>query len=106
MRYELTIALNPDLTPDKSKKTIGEIEDSVQRLGGKTTQTESLGMKSLAYSIKGISQASFGRFQLELSPDKVRDLRRQLEREEGIIRVLIIKGGEIKDKMDALGKQS
>jgi len=98
--------LKPDLTPDRSKKTIGDIEESVQKLGGKTTQTESLGMKSLAYPIKGIGQASFGRFQLELSPDKVRDLRRQLEREEGIVRVLIIKGGAVKDKMDALGKQS
>ena len=87
--------MKPDLAPDKSKKTIGEIEEAVQKLGGKTTQTESLGMKSLAYSIKGISQASFGRFQLEIGPDKIRDLRRQLEREEGIIRVLVIKGGAI-----------
>jgi ribosomal protein S6 len=106
MKYELTIALKPDLAPEKSKKINGEIEESVHKLGGKILQTESLGMKSLAYPIKGAGQASFGRFQLELGPDKIQDLRRQLEREEGVVRVLVIKGGEEEDKMDALGKQS
>ena len=93
MNYELTIALKPDLAPEKSKNITGEVEAAVQRLGGKTAKVESLGVRSLAYSIKGSGQASFGRFQLELSPDKVRDLRSQLEREESIIRVLIVKGG-------------
>jgi ribosomal protein S6 len=93
MHYELTIALKPDLAPDKSKKIAGEIEESVSKLGGKILETESLGMRSLAYPIQGIGQASFGRYQLEVNPDKVGDLRRQLEQEEDIIRVLIIKGG-------------
>ena len=106
MHYELTIALKSDLAPEKSKKITGEVEAAVQRLGGKTAKVESLGMKSLAYPIKGAGQASFGRFQLELGPDKIRDLRRQLEREEGVVRVLVIKGGEEEDKMDALEKQS
>ena len=106
MNYELTIALKPDLAPEKSKNITGEVEAAVQRLGGKTVKIESLGMKSLAYQIKGAGQASFGRFQLELGPDKIQDLRRQLEREEGVVRVLVIKGGEEEDKMDALGKQS
>jgi len=93
MHYELTVALKSEIEPDKSKKIIGEIEETVQKLGGKTNKVESLGMKSLAYPIKGAGQASFGRLQLELGPDKVRDLRSQLEREEGIVRVLIVKGG-------------
>ncbi|MEX2053567.1 MAG: 30S ribosomal protein S6 [Patescibacteria group bacterium] len=93
MNYELTVMLKPDLSPEKSKKSGGEIQEAVEKLGGKTANLESLGMKSLAYPIQGSGQASFARLQLELDPAKVQDLRRQLERQEGVMRVLIIKGG-------------
>ena len=96
MQYELTVMLSPDVTPEKSKKSVGEIQEAVQKLGGRTANIESLGMKTLAYPIQGSGQASFGRFQLELDPAKVGDLRLQVERQEGVMRVLIIKGGETK----------
>lgn len=94
MQYELTVMLKPDLTPEKSKKSVEEIQEAVEKLGGKTANLESLGTKTLAYPIKGSGQAGFGRLQLELDPGKVGDLRRQVERQEGVMRVLIIKGGE------------
>jgi small subunit ribosomal protein S6 len=98
MHYELTIALKPDLAAEKSKKIIEEVGEAVEKSGGKLAKTESLGVKTLAYPIKSFSQANFGRFYLQIDPDKVRELRRQLEREEALLRVFVVKieGGEVK----------
>lgn len=94
--YELTIALKPNLAAEKSKKIIREVGEAVEKFGGKLVKTENLGMKTLAYPIKSFSQASFDRFCLQIAPDKVSELRRQLEREEALLRVFVVKieGGE------------
>lgn len=98
MQYEMTIAMPPDLPAEKSKKMMEEVATAVEKSGGKLAKTESLGVKTLAYPIKSFSQASFGRFTLEFDPEKVRELRHQLEREETLLRVFVVKteGGEVK----------
>uniref|UniRef100_A0A831YYN6 Small ribosomal subunit protein bS6 n=1 Tax=candidate division WWE3 bacterium TaxID=2053526 RepID=A0A831YYN6_UNCKA len=95
MNYELTIALKPDLAAEKSKKIFAEVAEAVGKAGGKTEKVESLGVKNLAYPIKGLPQASFGRFQLEIEPANVNALRRGLEKEEDFLRVFVVevKGG-------------
>ncbi len=96
MNYELTIALKSDLAAEKAKKVFGEVEEEVAKAGGKVEKIESLGVKNLSYPIKSLTQASFGRLQLEIDPDKVNALRRQLEKEEELLRVFLVKvkGGE------------
>lgn len=96
MHYELTIALKSDLAAEKAKKVFGDVEEEVAKAGGKTDKFESLGVKNLSYPIKSLTQASYGRLQLEIGPDKVNVLRRQLEKEEELLRVFLVKvkGGE------------
>ena len=96
MRYELTIALKSDLAVEKSKKIFAEITEAVGKAGGNVEKVESLGVKNLSYPIKSLSQASFGRFQLEIEPANVNALRHGLEKEEDLLRVFVVevKGGE------------
>lgn len=98
MKYELTIALKSDLAADKAKKISGKVEEEIAKAGGKASNIESLGVKNLSYPIKSLAQASFNRLQLEIDPDKINTLRRQLEKEEELLRVFVVKteGGEIK----------
>ncbi len=98
MLYEVTIALNPDLAAEKAKKITEGVEGAVVKSGGKVEKVESLGIKNLAYPVRGFSQASFGRFYLQLDSEKIGELRHQLEREPALLRVFVVKleGGEIK----------
>lgn len=94
MSYELTIALKPDLSKEGANKVINKVEQVVEGAGGKVEKVDSLGIKTLSYPIKGLTQASFARFRLDLPPAGVPGLQTELSREEGLLRVLIIKGGE------------
>jgi len=91
MHYELTIALKPDLAVEMSKKVFSQIEEFVKKSGGEVERTESLGVKALSYQIGKFEQAGFERLYLQLDPSKVGELRRQLERDESLLRVFIVK---------------
>lgn len=91
MSYELTIALKSDLAADKAKKIFGSIEEEIAKAGGKSEKMEGLGVKNLSYPIRSLAQANFSRFQLEIDPAKINTLRRQLEKEEEMLRVFVVK---------------
>ncbi|HEB14021.1 MAG TPA: 30S ribosomal protein S6 [candidate division WWE3 bacterium] len=90
--YTLTVVLKPDLSAEAQKKIGKKVEDLVFSSGGKIEKTESLGIKTLAYEIEGNEQASFSRFTLTTSPDKVSGIRSELERDNNVLRVLVLEG--------------
>lgn len=94
MSYELTIALESDMQAEKSKKIIEEIERETRDLGGVVEKTESLGIKLLSYPIRAAKQASFFRFFLHLPSDKIGGFQDDLAKNDKLLRVLLIKGGE------------
>ena len=51
-KYEVILILNPDLREPEVKKKLKEIEEMVQKAGGKITQEDFWGKKTLAYRIK------------------------------------------------------
>src|SRR4030042_263667 len=90
MLYELTFALKPSRATENSKKVVGRVEELIEKADGKVEKNESLGVKTLAYPIQHLAQANFGRFFIQLNPGKVGELRRQLEREEELLRVFVV----------------
>lgn len=94
MSYELTIALKSDLSAQAAKKVVAGLEELVKGAGGRIEKLESMGIKSLAYPIKGATQASFARLMFDLSPKEVPGLQNEVARNEDLLRAVIIKGGE------------
>ena len=92
--YELTIALKPDLPSERAKEIVEDLKGMVKEVGGTAEKVESLGIKTLSYPIKGLTQASFTRLSLKISPEGSAKFQHELGRKEDLLRVLIIKGGE------------
>lgn len=88
--YTFTVVLKPDLSAEDAKKLDTKVEDLVSKVGGKFSKKESLGIKPLAYEIDGNDQASFNRFMLEIPKEHVSGVRFDLERDSGVLRVLVL----------------
>lgn len=88
-RYQINAALKPDLPAEESKRATREVGEAAERLGGRVSETESLGIKPLVYPIEGFEQASFGRFTAELPPEQANRLRSELEKNRSFLRVLV-----------------
>lgn len=86
----LKILVKPDLSAEQSKKIDEKVKKAIGEAGGRVLKTESLGVKSLAYPVENFEQARFGGFSLELPPEGVSALRRDLEREGDLLRVMVL----------------
>lgn len=97
MSYELTIALKTDLPGPKAKEIIEDIERKAQDAGGSVEKVENVGIKPLSFPIRGLGQASFSRFMLSLPPQQASGFQNDLAHRGEILRVLMIKGGGVKN---------
>jgi len=85
-QYEIIYLTKEDPQITNDKTIIGEIEN----LGGKITNTNSLGEKTLVYPIKKEKSAFYTSTVFELESEKLQDLNRKLILKEEILRYLIV----------------
>ena len=88
-KYQLTVAFKPGLSPEEFKKGQKALTEAVESRGGKVEKNGSLGVKPLAYSIAGATQASFERLILTIPADEASSLRQDLEKSNRFIRVFL-----------------
>lgn len=87
--YELVVLLHPDLEIDVDTP-ISKIEALIDAGGGKVTKRDNWGKKRLAYPVKKQQFGIYVYFEVDLPPQKVRDLERQLLITEEAIRFLLV----------------
>lgn len=87
--YELTVLLHPDLEID-ADAPIAKVEKLITDAGGKVTKRDNWGKKRLAYPVKKQQFGIYVYFELDLTPDAVRQLETQLLITEEVIRFLIV----------------
>jgi len=87
--YIFALVLSSETGKDeaKAKKLV---ESLVTEHGGKVVDTKVLGLKELAYKIKGAVLGWYGFFTVELPADKVKSLNKQARLNEQILRHLLV----------------
>jgi len=92
--YEVTYLLTGDLLDAEVAKIRKEITDVVSKLKGKVLEEEDWERKLLAYKIrhagKGHQEAIFTHLVVQLSPEKIRKLNKELDLHHQIMRQLIV----------------
>ena len=71
--YELVLMLKVSITEAERKAVMSEIESKY-----KVLDKDEIGIKDLYYTVKGIRQAYFVSYCIELSADDIADLRKSL----------------------------
>ena len=95
-KYELLATIKPNLDNDEADKVIARIEESVSSLGGIFIDTDKMGIKKLAYDVKGFRDGFIAVLKINLEADKVAEFKRQLKLNENVIRTMFTEQAAVK----------
>ena len=89
--YELVLIVHPDLDEDALTAVVERVTGLIERHSGKVTQLEPWGMRRLAYPIQKQWEGQYVLMQLELEPQGVTELERDLGLVEPVLRHLVVR---------------
>ena len=87
--YEVAIVLHPDLEIDIDS-VLKKVEKLITDLSGKITKKDNWGKRKLAYKIQKQDWGIYVFYEIELEPDKTRELNDKLRITEEVMRYLIV----------------
>ena len=90
-RYELMIILDPNLEERTVTPSIDQFLGVVKTDGGSVEKVDVWGRRRLAYDIKKKSEGIYAVVDLTAQPDTVKELDRQLNLNESILRTKVIR---------------
>jgi small subunit ribosomal protein S6 len=90
-RYELMIILDPNLEERTVTPSIDQFLGVVKTDGGSVEKVDVWGRRRLAYEINKKSEGIYAVIDLTAQPDTVKELDRQLNLNESILRTKVIR---------------
>ncbi len=88
--YELMCAFNPVLLESELKKKFKEVEEMVEKSGGKIVQTDVWGKRKMAYPIKLQKEGSYIVWGLELKPESLKEFDEHFRIDKDVLRHLMM----------------
>ena len=94
-KYELLTIIKPNMDAEEADKVIAKIEESIKSLGGNVTAVDKMGRKKLAHDIQNFRDGHFVAQRMDLAPDKVVELKRQLRLNDNILRIMFMEDSKV-----------
>ena len=88
--YELLSIIKPNFDAEEVDKVIAQLDEYVTNLGGKILDNEKVGRKKLAYDIDNYRDGFYVVSKIELAPENVKALKRNLKLNDNFLRDMII----------------
>ena len=90
-KFEAVIILNPDLTTNTLKKEIENFKSKLESHSAKIINEEDWGLRDLSYSINKFKKAFYRFFQVETPGSIVKEISKELNQSENLIRYMFVK---------------
>ena len=90
-KFEVVLLLNPDLATNKLNDEINQFKSSLQAHSAKIVNEEDWGLRDLSYSINKFKKAFYKFFQIETSGSIVKEINKELNQSENLMRYIFIK---------------
>ena len=90
-KFEVVVIFCPDLSTTILDTEIKAIKEKLNSQSAKIISEENWGLRDLSYSINKFKKAFYIFFQIEASGNIVKDLNKELNQSENLIRYLFIK---------------
>lgn len=87
----MVFIIHPEFDEDQAAGVIDDVKDLISRNDGKVTKVEPWGLRKLAYPIQKQHEGRYVLMELDLEPQKVKEIERVLKLMEPVIRQLIIR---------------
>ena len=90
-KFEAVILFSPDLSNPLVVKEEEAFASNITKNGGKIVSIEDWGLRDLSYSINNYKKSFYIFYQIEIEGSKIKDIRKNINHNEQIIRHLFIK---------------
>ena len=90
-KFEVVIVLNPELATNKLNDEIDMFKSKLEDHSAKIINEENWGLRDLSYSIKKFKKAFYKFFQVETSNSIVKEINKDLNQSENLMRYIFIK---------------
>ena len=90
-KFEVVLIFNPELATNKLNDEINKFKSSLEAHSAKIVNEENWGLRDLSYSIKKFKKAFYKFFQVETSNSIVKEINKDLNQSENLMRYIFIK---------------
>tara|TARA_B100000886_G_C20394316_1_gene479657 strand:- start:1165 stop:1491 length:327 start_codon:yes stop_codon:yes gene_type:complete len=90
-KFEVVLILNPELATNTLNDEISNFKSKLEAHSAKIINEENWGLRDLSYSINKFKKAFYNFFQIETSGTIVKEINKELNQSENIIRYIFIK---------------
>ena len=90
-KFEVVLILNPDLATNTLNKEVDTFKSNLNSLSAKIINEENWGLRDLSYTINKYKKAFYRFFQIESSGSIVKEISKELNQSENLIRYIFIK---------------
>ena len=90
-KFEVVLILNPELATNQLTDEINKFKSRLEAHSAKIVNEENWGLRDLSYSINKFKKAFYKFFQIETSGSIVKEISKELNQNENLIRYIFIK---------------
>ena len=93
-KFETVLLLSPEISSQEVNNEHKKFKDYILNSNGKIINEEDWGLRDLSYSIKKFKKAFYNFFQIEASGKIIKDITKELNQSENLLRHIFIKVNE------------
>ena len=93
-KFEVVLIFNPELSTANLKSEIDNFKSKLASHSANIINEEDWGLRDLSYNINKFKKAFYNFFQIEASGGMIKDLNRELNQSENLLRYIFIKVNE------------
>ena len=90
-KFEVVLIINPELSTSILNKEIDSFKDKLNSQSGKVINEENWGLRDLSYNISKFKKAFYKFLQIEAPGSLVKNISKELNQSENLIRYIFIK---------------
>ena len=100
-KFEVVLIHSPDLNTNSLNNEINDFKTKLSSISAKIINQENWGLRDLSYSIDKHNKAFYNFLQIEASGQSIKDMYKELNQSENLIRYLFVK---VKDHQELPSK--
>lgn len=90
-RYESVIIMKPTLTEEEKNNKLNEYKNMFSKFAKREVEIEDLGLKRLAYEIKGNAEGRYAVFKFNANPENISEIERRYRIDDDVMKFITVK---------------
>lgn len=89
-KFETIIIIDPDLSVEEKSQVVQKYEDLINKIG-KLQETQDLGVKTLAYAVRGRAKGHYLDFYFKSKSEKIKKLDEEFRKDDTVLKFITVR---------------